>query len=29
MNTPILVYAPDREFTLPYIRREIPGKDDR
>ncbi len=28
MNTPILVYAPDREFTLPYIRREIPGKDE-
>lgn len=28
MNTPVFIYAPEGSFLLPYIRREIPGKND-
>lgn len=28
MKAPVLIYAPESSFLLPYIHREIPGKED-
>lgn len=28
MKTPVYIYAPESSFIMPYLRREIPGKND-